>query len=95
MSNVKSFNIVNTAERLDLFMDKVNRWFIENYNIEIDYNLLNKVNTSSTEYKGVVYTTKDLIDMLTTDEKELIVKNNYIDYAIYSYVSGKELLGDN
>ena len=95
MSNVKSLNIVNTAERLDLFLDKVNRWFIENYNIEIDYNLLNKVNTSSTEYKGVVYTTKDLIDMLTTDEKELIVKNNYIDYAIYSYVSGKELLGDN
>jgi len=42
-----------------------------------------------------MYTTKDLIDMLTTDEKELIVKNNYIDYAIYSYVSGKELLGDN
>jgi len=93
MQNIISFRIVNTADRIDLFMEKMNEWFIDNYNQEIKYNILNKVNNSSTEYNGVVYTTKDLLDLLTEDEKELIVKNNYIDYAMYSYISGKELLG--
>ena len=94
MSNVMSFKIVNTAERLDLFMSKINEWFIQNYDQKIKYNLSDRVNTSLTEYNGVVYTTNDLINMLTVDEKESIIRNNYIDYAIYSYVSGKELLGD-
>lgn len=93
MNKVNSFKFINTADRLDLFMKNINEWFIENYNQEIKYDLSEKVNTSSTEHNGVIYSTKDLISMLSVEEKELILKNNYIDYAIYSYVSGKELIG--
>ena len=93
--SINSFKIVNTADRLDLFMERMNRWFLENYNQEIKYDLNEMVNTSKTLHNETSYKTKDLIEMLSFEDKELIIKNNYIDYAIYSYVSGKEIQGVN
>jgi hypothetical protein len=94
MNNIMSFKIVNTAERLDLFMSRIDKWFIKNYDQQIHYNLFDRVNTSSTKYDEVVYKTNDLIDMLTTDEKNLILSNNHIDYSLYLYIKEKELMAE-
>lgn len=89
-SQIDSFDIVGTVEGIDLFMSKKSKWFKDNYGISIEWNKENKINESSVLYDGVTYTTSKLKEMLTDEEKQMILNQNKIDYAIYNYVKGKE-----
>lgn len=87
---IDSFDIVGTVDNMDLFMSKKSGWFEDNYSIGIKWDNSQKINSSIVNYRGIGYTTNMLKDMLSLEEKELILKNNYIDYAIYEYVKGVE-----
>lgn len=91
VARINSFNIVNTLDRIDLFENKISQWFEENYGIEIFFNKNEVINKSGGTYgdKELV-TTSDLIATLNTQEKEAILKNNYIDTQIYNYIKEKE-----
>ena len=89
-SQIDSFKIVGTVENIDLFMSKKNKWFKDNYNVDIKWNKENKINESSVLYKDVNYTTSKLKDMLSDEEKQMILDQNAIDYEIYKYIQGKE-----
>jgi hypothetical protein len=89
---IDSFNIVGTVDNIDLFMQKKQKWFEDNYSVTINWNKQNKVNASEVIYNGVEYTTEKLKGMLTEDEKQAILDQNDIDYAIYNYI--KEIEND-
>ena len=87
---IDSFDIVGTVDNIDLFMSKKNKWFKDNYSVDVKWDKADKVNSSIVNYEEVGYTTDMLKGMLTEEEKQLILKNNDIDYAIYEYVRGME-----
>jgi hypothetical protein len=87
---IDSFDIVGTVDNMDLFMSKKSNWFEDNYSVGIKWDNLKKINSSIVNYREIGYTTTMLKDMLSLEEKDLILKNNYIDYAIYEYVKGIE-----
>ena len=87
---IYSFDIVGTVDNIDLFMSKKNQWFKDNYSVDLKWDKADKVNSSIVNYEEVGYTTDMLKGMLTEEEKQLILKNNDIDYAIYEYVRGME-----
>lgn len=87
VNNINSFNIVNTLDRIDIFENKVSEWFKSNHGIEIVFNKDEVVNKSQADYGyGQTVTTSDLIKTLSNEEKEKVLKNNYIDSYIYNYV---------
>lgn len=91
INQVKSFTIINTLDRIDLFENKISNWFLTNYGFEIEFNHTKEVNRSGTDYgDGNIITTKMLIDMLSDEEKIKIIENNSIDSYIYEYVRGLE-----
>lgn len=91
MNHVKSFTIVNTLDRIDLFENNISNWFSKNYGFEIEFNHSKEVNRSGTDYgDGNIVTTKMLIDMLSDEEKKRIIERNIIDSHIYEYVKGSE-----
>jgi len=87
---IESFDIVNTVDSIDLHFAAISKWFRDNNNIEIKLDPKKITNSSNTLYKGKIYTTKSLIEMLSEKDKEKILENNNIDYKIYSMVREKE-----
>ena len=88
---IDSFDIVNTVDAIDSHYLSISRWFKDNHNVQINLNPKNIKNSSNTLYKGKVYTTKNLIQMLTDKEKDKILENNEIDYKIYSMIREREI----
>jgi hypothetical protein len=87
VNNINNFSIVNTLDRIDIFENKVSEWFKSNHGIEIVFNKDEVVNKSEADYGyGQTVTTPDLIKTLSAEEKEKVLKNNYIDSYIYNYV---------
>jgi hypothetical protein len=89
-----SFDIVNTVDSIDTHFKSISKWFKDNHEITIDLNPKKFVNSSSTLYKGRVYTTIDLVHMLTDKDKERILENNSIDYKVYSMIRERESNGE-
>ena len=87
---INSFDIVNTVESMDMHYKSISKWFFVNHNIDIKLNPNKIINSSNTLFKGSIYTTKKLVDMLTDKEKEKILENNYIDYHVYKIVKEME-----
>lgn len=87
---IDSFDIIGTVDEIDLFMLKKRKWFRDNYQVDIKWDTMDKINSSLVNYKGIGYTTGMLKDLLSKEEKELVLKNNHIDYEIYKYVKGIE-----
>ena len=88
---IDSFDIVNTIDSISDHYAAISKWFKDNHNVEINLNAKNIINSSNTLYKGKIYTTKELILMLTDKDKEKILENNNIDYAIYSMIREREI----
>lgn len=88
---IKSFKIVNSLDRIDLFEKNINNWFNINYNIDIKFDKSKVVNAGVFSYGNEKeITTKHLISLLSQSEIDLILKNNDIDYFIYNYVKDNE-----
>jgi hypothetical protein len=87
---ISSFDIVNTVESIDAHYNLLSKWFLDNHGVKLNLNYNNIVNASNTFFKGSLWTTKKLVDMLTDKEKEKILENNYIDYHVYSMVKDME-----
>jgi hypothetical protein len=88
---VESFDIVNTVDSIDSHFAAISKWFKDNHSVEIKLNPQKTINSSNTLYKGKIYTTKDLIAMLTEKEKDRVLENNDIDYKIYSMIREREI----
>lgn len=83
---LNSIDIVEITENLDIFMQQINNWFNKHYDISIPYDTSVFIHRSDETGPKVEYTTKQIIDMLTDEEKNQILKDNDIDYALYLYV---------
>lgn len=83
-SQLDSMSMVGTADNLQPVLEKINLWFLNNYNVEIKY-LKEKINTSTISENGVEYSTRDCIEMLTIEEIERLKQINSIDEQLYEY----------
>ena len=90
-NKIESFDIVNTVDSIDTHFASISKWFKDNHGVKVDLDPKNITNSSNTLYKGKIYTTKDLVEMLNKEEKEKILENNDIDYKIYSMVREREI----
>ena len=79
-----SCKFVGISENLEPFLKKVDKWFFDNYNINIEFKK-DLVNVSSVVEDGVLYNTKICKDLLSEEEKQKFKENNEIDYALYEY----------
>ena len=76
--------IVGTADNLDPVLEKIKVWFLDNYDVEIEY-LQDRINSSIITEDGVEYTTKDCVAMLTEEEINTLKQLNSIDQELYEY----------
>jgi hypothetical protein len=83
-SKLDKMLIVGTSDNLDPVLEKINTWFLDNYNVKIEY-FQYKFNSSSITENGVEYTTEDCVAMLTEEEKNIIKQLNSIDQELYEY----------
>lgn len=90
INNISRFSIKNTTDRLDLFLNSISKWFLLNHNLQIKFNQNDKVNESLSEFNGMRYSSKDLIEMLTEKEISKLIGLNGIDYAVYNFVKEHE-----
>ena len=90
-NKIESFDIVNTVDSISTHFASISKWFKDNHGVKVDLDPKNITNSSNTLYKGKIYTTKDLVEMLNKEEKEKILENNDIDYKIYSMVREGEI----
>ena len=68
--SLNNFKIVNTLDNIHLFTNNIQNWFMENYNIMIEFNKEERINESLTTYgEDAKLSTKDLLDMLTEADK--------------------------
>jgi hypothetical protein len=81
-----NIDIVEVIENLDVFMQQINNWFNKHYGVTIPYDTSVFIHKSDKTGPKVEYTTKQLVEMLTEEEKNQILKDNDIDYALYLYV---------
>lgn len=89
--SINSFDIVNTVDSINSHFEAVSKWFNDNHGVKINLDSKKITNSSNTLYKGKIYTTKDLVGMLTEKEKDRVLENNDIDYKIYSMVREREI----
>jgi hypothetical protein len=83
-SKLDNMSIVGTSDNLDPVLEKIKVWFLENYDVEIEY-LQDRINSSSITEDGVEYTTEDCVGMLTEEEKNTLKQLNSIDQELYEY----------
>lgn len=80
------FDIVGTLDDFNLFNNKIEKWFINNYNTHFT----KKINTKVLESKiDDIYTTEYLKSLLTKKDIDAIINNNILDVEIYNYVKEK------
>lgn len=94
LHNISSFKIKNTVDRIDLFLNDISSWFLNNYNLTISFDQSNRVNESLSTHDGKHYSSKDLIAMLSQDDLEHILSLNSIDYSVYNFVKNLEDAND-
>lgn len=90
MKRIKSFNIVNTLDRIDLFCNKINNWFFKNYNTTIQFDLNEKINVGISEFNNKKTSSEYFVNLLDQSEKERILELNSIDLEVYNYVKKME-----
>jgi hypothetical protein len=89
--HIDSFKIIGTLEKHSEFMQEINTWFLENYEVDLGVNKKNQVlNQTIVDYNGKKYTPKIVMEMLTDQELEKILELNSIDFEIYNYVLSKK-----
>lgn len=91
LHNVNSFKIVNTVDRIDLFCKKINRWFVDNYEIEIKFDFKNKINVGISDFDNKKTTSEYFVNLLNDNEKNRILELNSIDLEIYNFIKNKEM----
>lgn len=94
LKNINSFKIKNTVDNIDKFMYNINKWFVENYNLQINFDTDKKINNSLTNFDGDILTSKDLVLQLSAEEFNDVINFNKIDYAVYNFVKDYEELND-
>lgn len=90
ISNLSNFKIKNTVERIDLFLESVSSWFMDNHGLSVEFNKNDKINESLSKDENNSYSSKDLIEMLSEKEIEKVLTLNSMDYAVYNFVKGME-----
>jgi hypothetical protein len=87
---IDSFSIIGISEKHNDFKFKIKQWFLNNYNLTLNENKIeNKVNETSINYNNKNYSSKDLFNMLTNDEINIVTNNNQMDFEVYNYVKEK------
>lgn len=86
---IDSFKIIGITENLLPFQIKVHQWFKNNYEIDLEEPTKNKLRTGQVGYKGVLYDTDLIKDMLSLEEIDKIRYNNSLDVELYRYVKDK------
>jgi len=94
LSNINKFSIVNTMDNINLFCDKINNWFIKNYNININFDLEEKINVGSSEFNNKKTNSDYFISLLTENEKDRLLELNSIDLEVYNFIKSKEVIYD-
>lgn len=85
-NQIDSFDIVGTLDNFNYFNDQIEKWFLNNYNI----NFVKKSNIKILESNlDNMYTTKYLKSLLTKKNIYDIINNNALDFKIYNYVKEK------
>lgn len=87
---IDSMSLCATIEEHELISRYIENWFKNNFNVKIILNEEDKVNESKIRYLNYEYTTKDLLSLLSNDDRIRIINNNIIDYNIFNYVKNKE-----
>jgi hypothetical protein len=92
--NIDSFEIVNTTNNIEVFIDRLVSWFNTNYpNLEfksLEFQIFT-INSSSLQLDEINYTTETLKELLVDEDISKFLDLNDIDFDLYSYVYEKEL----
>lgn len=90
---IDDFEIVNTTLNLKVFINRLVKWFNDNYPDlpvkEIDSQIFN-INESSLNFYGTDYDTQKLKMHLSDEDIEKILELNSLDFQLYEYVYKKE-----
>jgi len=89
---IDACSIVGSVENLESFCEKLNKYFLLNLDINIEFDINKKVNESFAIDNGIRYTTEDAINLLSTEVIEEFILNNKLDYLIYSYALRHDLI---
>lgn len=90
IAQVNRFKIVYTLDNIDQFKDEINKWFKDNYGIDISFSS-KRVNNSVTNFgDGKYLGSADLLALLAEQDKDQILKNNSIDYELYNYINNNK-----
>jgi hypothetical protein len=86
---IDSFDIVETTDNHEIFYNKIKDWFL--HNLDVEFNNIDFPNIPSelVDENSNNYTTQSLIDLLTETEKQKILDDNSIDFALYNYIKSK------
>ncbi len=85
------FKIVNTLDNIDMFINSIQEWFLENYGIAVEFDKEERVNESLTKYgNDIELSTKDLLSMLTEEDKVKILEKNWLDQKAYLFIKENE-----
>jgi hypothetical protein len=93
-SYIDSFEIVNTTNKVPVFLDRIITWFNQNYpNLSVKEleGGLTHINASLVEDNNQSYTTVDLKDKLTDEDIAKFLDLNSIDFELYEYVYNREV----
>jgi hypothetical protein len=82
-----SFEIVGITENHGIFMKKIRQWFKNNYMVNIPSSDLEHALKSKVHEDGKEVTTEDLKKMLSRNDTNRIITNNYMDYELHKYVT--------
>jgi len=86
---VDYFKIIGTTENYGSFFEKINNWFLDNYNEEI-FTITN-ISSVLIDEELTEHTTLSLLNSLTEDEKEKFKNINELDYKLYDYIKNKNV----
>lgn len=73
-----------------MFCYNIKRWFLENHNIEINFDTSQKVNVGLSDFDDQKLSSDYFLNLLTENEKDRILELNSIDLQIYNFVKNKE-----
>jgi hypothetical protein len=77
-------------ERVEVFCEKINQWFIDNHNIKIDFNFNEKINVGDSEIEGRKTSSEYFINLLNENEKDRILELNKLDLEVYNFIKNKK-----
>lgn len=90
IEQIKSFQIVNTIDSIDVFCNKINNWFVENHNTAIQFDLSEKINVGISKFDDKKTSSEYFVSLLDQSEKERVLELNSIDLEVYNYVKKME-----